>query len=301
MHDRPRQTLYALVAQYGREVIEDPRRCKALLLDLCATHRQQVNVLIMAQEEQVAADLQAARPDVPLELLLARLTRRLVDHRALAYGAARWAVEAWALALGMRLPAASPSGPHVFASTWKVEVLSRPHADHDADWQKLGATPGSVMVPSGYDLGLRPHGVDGDAFGEWVPELDDADRVRHLDLRWVGITDAALAHLRVFTGLTSLDLAGTNVTDAGLIRLRVLSGLTSLSLAYTAITDRRLVHLRALPNLTRLDLRGTRITDRGLVHLRALNGLTHLGLTGCKQITDEGLSSLCRTGLEIVR
>jgi hypothetical protein len=182
-----------------------------------------------------------------------------------------------------------------------VDVLSRPNTDHDADWKKLDATPGSVVVPSGYDLGLRPYGVDGDAFGEWVQELDDANWVRHLDLKWMGITDKELVYLHAFTGLTSLDLAGTKVTDAGLIRLRALTGLTNLSLAYTNITDARLVHLRVLPDLTRLDLRWTKVSDRGLVHLRALSDLTHLDLAGCKQITEERLASLRRPGLSIVR
>ncbi|MBU0493362.1 MAG: hypothetical protein KKB13_16080 [Chloroflexi bacterium] len=299
MHDQPRQILTEIVAQYGQSVIEDPRRCKALLLDLCAGHRREINVLTAALEERVVADLQTSPPGEPPDLLLARLTRRLADERALTYGAARWAVESWALALGLNVPF-QPGKPYLFSSTWRADVLSRPCSDPDAAWEKIGATPGSVMVPSGYELGLRPYGVDGAAFGRWVQELPDPRQVRHLDLRWQGIADEGLAHLRAFDGLTSLDLTGTPVTDTGLIRLRVLTGLTSLSLAYTGITDRRLVHLRTLPHLARLDLRGTRITDRGLVHLRALS-LTQLELAGCKQLTDEGLASLCRPGLEIAQ
>ena len=53
MHDQPRQQLIEIVARYGLTVIDDPRRCKGLLLDLCGEHRREVNVLIMAQEERV--------------------------------------------------------------------------------------------------------------------------------------------------------------------------------------------------------------------------------------------------------
>ena len=100
MHDQPRQQLIEIVARYGLTVIDDPRCCNGLLLDLCGEYRREINVLIMAQEERVTVDLQALQSGVPEDLLLARLTRRLVDNRAMAQDAARWPVECWAVALG---------------------------------------------------------------------------------------------------------------------------------------------------------------------------------------------------------
>ncbi|MBU0493361.1 MAG: SH3 domain-containing protein, partial [Chloroflexi bacterium] len=95
MHDLPRQKLREIVAQYGQAVIEDPRRCKALLLDHCGEHRREVRVLVLAMEERVPAELQTPQPGAPLELLLSRLTKRLVDDCGLAEDVGRWAVESW--------------------------------------------------------------------------------------------------------------------------------------------------------------------------------------------------------------
>jgi hypothetical protein len=41
---------------------------------------REISVLVVALEERVAADLQAPQPGMPPELLLARLTKRLVDN-----------------------------------------------------------------------------------------------------------------------------------------------------------------------------------------------------------------------------
>ncbi len=103
MNDRPRETLGQLIRNpmYGRSLCEDPRRCEALLRDLCGEHRREISVLIGALEERVAADLLASHDSLPKEVLLARLTKRLQDDLALAENAARWGVETWALALGI--------------------------------------------------------------------------------------------------------------------------------------------------------------------------------------------------------
>jgi hypothetical protein len=100
MHEAPRQQLRELIATYGRPLAEDPRRCEGFLRDFCAPYRLEVAVLVSALEEGVAAELLIASEDLPTEVLLARLARRLQDHLGLAAGAARWAVGSWALALG---------------------------------------------------------------------------------------------------------------------------------------------------------------------------------------------------------
>ncbi len=102
MIDVPRRTLLEIVAKYGRSVCENPKRCKALLRDYCGTHRREINVLIAALEERVGEELLAAgRSATPREVLLSRLTKRLENHLALTEDAARWAVDSWALALGV--------------------------------------------------------------------------------------------------------------------------------------------------------------------------------------------------------
>ncbi len=101
MNNLPRQTLRQIIAKYGQDLCSDARRCEALLKDLCGEYRREINVLTNALEERVPLDLLAAGKSMPRELLLTRLTRRLEDNLGLTPEAALWAVDSWALALGI--------------------------------------------------------------------------------------------------------------------------------------------------------------------------------------------------------
>src|ERR671920_1704557 len=101
MHDAPRQTLRELIARHGPGLCSDARRCEGLLRDLCGEHRREINILVSALKERVPLDLLAAQSAMPRGLLIARLAKRLEDQLALTGEAARWAVDSWALALGV--------------------------------------------------------------------------------------------------------------------------------------------------------------------------------------------------------
>jgi hypothetical protein len=101
LNDLPRLKLREILTRYGPGLVEDPRRCRALLLDLCGEHRTEIFVLITAQEDHVPERLQVHADTLPLNVRIAQLTHQLVAQRALAEPAARWAVVAWAWALGM--------------------------------------------------------------------------------------------------------------------------------------------------------------------------------------------------------
>ena len=101
MNDIPRQKLQYIISQFGRVICDEPRRCEALLRDLCPENKREINLLVGAVKEKVAADLMTASDTVPKEILLARLTRRLYDNLGMAEEFAHWAVESWALALGV--------------------------------------------------------------------------------------------------------------------------------------------------------------------------------------------------------
>ncbi|MEJ7709402.1 MAG: hypothetical protein WKF84_05975 [Pyrinomonadaceae bacterium] len=101
MNELPRRILCELVARHGKSVIREPRRVEGLLRDYCGTHRREISALVTAMEERVASDLLALRPGQPREALLSRLARRLHDNVAMDEHAARWAVDSWALALGI--------------------------------------------------------------------------------------------------------------------------------------------------------------------------------------------------------
>jgi parallel beta-helix repeat protein len=101
MNSLPRQKLREIVARHGANIAREPRRAEGLLRDHCGTYRREVAVLVSAAEERVAAELLAADRGLPRDVLLARLARRLHDDVAMEAAAARWAVNSWALALGV--------------------------------------------------------------------------------------------------------------------------------------------------------------------------------------------------------
>ena len=274
MNDLARQKLGEIIIQYGHSLCEDPRRTEALLRDFCGEHKREINVIVSALKERVAADLLASQKGVPQEILLARLTKRLQDNLALTKDAARWAVESWALALGTITPEMVTETPktlvdrrpqpvkRTFTSTLRLEVLGRPRSSTD-EWQTLGVTPGTVTLPAGYEFGVKLSvWVDylwNDTFAIIVEELADFGPF-HLNLESKSMDEAGLAHLRDLNNLTSLDLGHIMITDAGL------------------------AHLRPLTNLTSLDLSGCeQITDAGLAHLKALT-LTRLYLWNCTRV-----------------
>jgi hypothetical protein len=101
MNELPRQKLGEIVARHGRAVAGDVRRVEGLLRDYAGKHRREIAVLVSAAEERVPADLLAAGVGLPREAVLLRLARRLQDNLALEATAAKWAVNSWALALGV--------------------------------------------------------------------------------------------------------------------------------------------------------------------------------------------------------
>jgi hypothetical protein len=101
MNELPRQTLGRIIAKHGRGICGEPKRVEAMLRDLCGAYRREINIIVGALEERVAADLTAAGNSIPRGVLLARLEARLRDNLAYTPEAARWGVETWALALGV--------------------------------------------------------------------------------------------------------------------------------------------------------------------------------------------------------
>jgi hypothetical protein len=101
--DHVRATLRDLVVQHGAEaMVDDPRRCRALLTDLCPEHPREVSVLAAAVEVDIPRRLLADGT----RLGVGPLAARLEQARGLAPEAAHWAVETWAHALGV--PGSAP-------------------------------------------------------------------------------------------------------------------------------------------------------------------------------------------------
>lgn len=112
MNDQVREQLRLIVTRYGPGILLESRRCRALLLDLCGEQRLEINLVVAALDEGVAARLAAPAPGVPVQVLLAQQVTMLTQVRGLNTQAAQWAVEAIAEAVGMMptnlTPAAKP-------------------------------------------------------------------------------------------------------------------------------------------------------------------------------------------------
>jgi nitrous oxidase accessory protein NosD len=102
--DRPREELARIISRYGREIASDPRRCEGLLRDTCASCDREIFILASVQKKRIPAELLALAPSVPKELLVRRLTERVVAELGFAPEHALWAVVSWALALSVFTP-----------------------------------------------------------------------------------------------------------------------------------------------------------------------------------------------------
>jgi hypothetical protein len=101
MDNFPRQQLVTIIAKHGHALCQDPARCEALLRESCDKSFPEVSLLMNALKEQVPLELLSSPSNVPRRLLQARLVRRLEENFCLKKDAAQWAVDSWALALGL--------------------------------------------------------------------------------------------------------------------------------------------------------------------------------------------------------
>jgi tetratricopeptide (TPR) repeat protein len=95
----PRTQLCLILKQYGESIINEPKRCKALLNDLAPQHHLEVVLLMAALEQQVAEELLKPNELLSIEMKLKRLAQVLHDTTGIEDEFAYWAVESWALAL----------------------------------------------------------------------------------------------------------------------------------------------------------------------------------------------------------
>ncbi len=299
MNNEARQKLREIVDTYGQSVVNDPRRCKALLLDLCGQHRREIFVLNAAQEEHVANDLQDIRGGIPLPVLVAQLTRRLVDNRALAEDAARWAVMAWAYALHLSddesppivestpeqvvpppLPVMPPPLPAAQTQPI-VDRISRPASHPDAgSGTRAHQTFASTRTIEVYGRSRRGANTKWQKLGS-TPGSVAVPPNYVLGLRFFHYgpdeLDTWIKEIPHPDDVVSLDLNGP-IDDAGMAALRAFPNLTYLEVdTAERVTNKGLAHLVSLSKLTTLHFPwATGITDEGIAYLRALPELAGL-------------------------
>lgn len=96
--DLAREKLREAVVAFGRNAFAEPRRCEAILRDLCPNAPREIFLLVSALRENVAAQL-ISQDAMPENALFSALSHRLSESLGLSEDAARWAVESWRFAL----------------------------------------------------------------------------------------------------------------------------------------------------------------------------------------------------------
>ncbi|MBP8863805.1 MAG: hypothetical protein KBH71_06125 [Anaerolineae bacterium] len=311
------QQRQAIKAAKGHDPVLHGGTCRRQLEKLCGDGcLTEINVLTTAVRDQIPADIEAWPAGAPIAEHLERLTAQFMEHYALREDAARWAVEAWAEALGMAgaapslipppAPDPTPAGaaPSLFTpspvtgapllfSTWRMTVLTRPRGGAHEEWVVKGESPPPFTPSPGEDLGVRPEGLDYPQIGLWASSFRMPERIRYLDLSDKALFDPYLDCLTLFTGLMELNLERTDITGEGLSSLQD-QPLTWLSLqACKNLSDKGLEAVGRLRNLQYLDLSDCNgITAQGLWHLRALTDLRVLRLERCTLLQEETLAPL---------
>ena len=103
MNELPRQKLKEIIIQHGHALCDDPKRCEAFLRDYCGEYEREIFILISALKQGIVKDLLNSN-NIPIELLLGRLTKQMQNNLGLTEEAARYGVESWAVVLDKMTP-----------------------------------------------------------------------------------------------------------------------------------------------------------------------------------------------------
>jgi hypothetical protein len=101
MNEAASRSLNELIAEHGAELADDPRRLEAFLRDYCPECRRETFALVAAARAGVPARLSASGHESRLSFANATQAKHLEDDYGLSTELARWAVNAWAGALGI--------------------------------------------------------------------------------------------------------------------------------------------------------------------------------------------------------
>ena len=146
MSNTPRDVLIEIVARYGEPLLASPSRCDGLLKDYCGESRREIFVLVSCVRTGII-DQMRRQGGPSIKLICARLALKLEQNLAISGDVAKWAVESWAVALGLLKP------EHATVSIRKIlerteapaeavaETLPLPHGE-------MPPVPESAPVPS---------------------------------------------------------------------------------------------------------------------------------------------------------
>src|SRR5471030_2461147 len=128
MTPTPRDVLIEIFAKYGEPLLASPLRTEGLLKDYCGEFRREIFVLVSCLRVGVVD--QVRRQTGPsVKLVCARLALKLEQNLAISSDVAKWAVESWAIALGLLHPdAATAQVSSIVASSARALPKNQPEA-----------------------------------------------------------------------------------------------------------------------------------------------------------------------------
>ena len=161
MNNLPRQKLCEIIKIYGRNVCSDHKRIRGLLNDFCRGNYREINFLLTALEEQVDAKLVPSSKTEPYKMISTQLVKRLCTNRGMAEEIARWAVDSWALALGVisetpytkpQVPFNAPPSSIVNAAVQQTMVVSQSGGQYTTISEAIRNAPPDtlILVKPGY-------------------------------------------------------------------------------------------------------------------------------------------------------
>ncbi|MGD0534667.1 MAG: zinc finger AN1 domain-containing stress-associated protein [Methanoregula sp.] len=96
----PREKLREIVKTYGETIIENPKRLRAILKDLClGKNTREINAIMSSLEEKIPQEILKSKNTVPLKILLPQLKKRLSENTYYSDDLVIWSIKSWALAL----------------------------------------------------------------------------------------------------------------------------------------------------------------------------------------------------------
>ncbi len=162
MNDLAAEILKTMVGRYGVTLAQDPVRCEGLLRDSCSKCSREIFVLVHAIRQKIPSDLLEPRHALPLPLLRGFLAKRLQDELGFSDEASRWAVAAWADALGIE------GGKN----SLKADSATRSS-------QSTGAGSAAMLPGTACDPVLRERWADGVETGTVAARLDAIRGLAH--------------------------------------------------------------------------------------------------------------------------
>src|SRR5260221_6683157 len=106
MSPKPREVLIEIIAKHGDSFLASPGRCEGALKDYCGEFRREIFVLVSCLRAGVVEQLRQQN-GASVKLTCSRQVLKLEQNLAISGDIARWAVESWAIALGLLDPLAA--------------------------------------------------------------------------------------------------------------------------------------------------------------------------------------------------